>query len=109
MKLETAESLGFAQVTEEQLREAFRDDAGRGEFIILSQTPQAFMQAGGEGDGPYSLEYRDGDAEHHFRAGNTFRKEGVQRAFLWYLGGDARWRTEFSWQKMERKPWWRFW
>ena len=106
MKLETAESPEFAQVTEEQLREAFRDDAHRGDFVILSQAPQAYMQAAGEGDGPYSLEYRDGDGEHHFCAGDAFRKEDVLRAFQWYLTGDARWRTEFSWQKLERKPWW---
>jgi hypothetical protein len=37
MKLETADSLGFDQVTEQQLREAFADDKGRGEFVILSQ------------------------------------------------------------------------
>lgn len=109
MKLETAESLGFAQVSEQQLRAAFDDDKGRGEFVILSQKPEVYIQASGEGDGPYSLEYRDGDDEHHFSGGDTFRKEDVLRAFLWYLAGDARWRSEFSWQKLERKPWWRFW
>ena len=109
MKLETAESLQFGQVTEEQLREAFRDDEGRGEFIILSQSPRTFIQAGGEGDGPYSLEYRDGDDEHHFQAEGDYRKDDVLRAFLWYLAGDSRWRTEFRWQKLARKPWWKIW
>ena len=109
MKLETAQSLRFAQVTEEQLREAFRDDARRGEFIILSQQPQTYIQAGGEADGPYRLEYRDGDADHHFQAAADYRKEDVQRAFLWYLAGDTRWQTEFPWRKQEQKPWWRFW
>src|SRR2546426_3036985 len=113
MKLETAKSLGFAQVSEQQLREAFADDKGRGEFVILSQKPEVYIQAGGDDDGPYVLEYRDGDADHHFSAGDSFRKEDVLRAFLWYLAGDARWRSEFSWQKLEQKleqkPWWRFW
>jgi hypothetical protein len=112
MKLETAKSQGFSQVSEQQLRDAFADDKGRGEFVILSQEPEVFIQAGGVDDGPYVLEYRDGDAEHHFSAGNTLRKEDVLRAFLWYLAGDSRWRSEFSWQTLERKPrkpWWRFW
>jgi hypothetical protein len=59
------------------------------------------------------LEYRDGDADHHFSAGDTHGKEDVLRAFLWYLAGDERWRTEFPWRTLERsaesKPWWRFW
>lgn len=111
MKLETAKSLRFAQVSETQLREAFADDKGRGEFVILSQEPGVFIQAGGEGEGPYVLEYRDGDDDHHFSVGDTIRKEDVLRAFLWYLAGDARWRSEFLWQKLEQKqkPWWKFW
>jgi hypothetical protein len=109
MKLETADSLGFDQVTEQQLREAFADDRGRGEFVILSQKQDVYMQASGDDDGPYVLEYRDGDADHHFSAGDTFRKADVLRAFLSYLAGDSRWRSEFSWQRRERKPWWRFW
>jgi len=111
MKLETAKSLGFAQVSEQQLRDAFADDKGRGEFAILSQQPEVYIQASGEDNGPYVLEYREGDADHHFSAGDTFRKEDVLRAFLWYLAGDARWRSEFSWHTLERKsrkPWWKF-
>src|SRR2546423_1517547 len=106
LKLETAQAIAFKAVTEEQLREAFLDDAGRGEFIILSQRSQIYMQASGEGDGPYLLEHRDGDADHHFQAGENFGKEAVQRAFLWYLTGDSKWRTEFRWQKFACKQWW---
>ena len=103
MKLETAESLELDQVTEQQLRDVFADDKGRGEFVILSVKPDVYMQAGGEGDGPYALEYRDGNADHHFSAGNAFRKADVLRAFLSYLAGDNRWRSEFSWQKVKLK------
>ena len=111
MKLEAAGSTGFDPVSEDQLRDAFSDDQGPGEFVILSQEKEVYIQAGGKGDGPYVLEHRDGDANHHFSAGDTFRKADVLRAFLWYLSGDARWRSEFSWQKLdlERKPKWKFW
>jgi hypothetical protein len=109
MKLETAQDLRFDNVTEEQLREAFRDDGRRGELIILSAKPEVYIQAAGEGEGPYALEYREGDDQHHYSAGDAFRKEDVLRAFQWYLAGDSRWRTEFSWQKIELKPWWKFW
>jgi len=111
VKLETAGSIRFKSVTEEQLRTAFHEDAPCGEFLILRQQPQVFMQAGGEDDGPYCLEYRDGDDEHHFRAAGEYHRDEVQKAFLWYLAGDPRWRTEFTWQKLniERKPWWKIW
>ena len=101
MKLETAESIGFDQVSEQQLLDAFADDNGRGEFVNLSEKPEVYIQASGEDDGPYALEFRDGDADHHFSAGDTFRKADVLRAFLWYLTGDTRWRSEYSWQKLE--------
>ena len=109
MKLETAESLSFAQVTEAQLLEAFREDLRRGEFIILSQQPEIYIQASGENEGPYRLEYRERAADHHFYAAGDYRKEDVQRAFQWYLAGDSRWQTEFPWKKEERKPWWKIW
>jgi hypothetical protein len=106
MKLETDSlALGFDRVTAEQLREAFKDNARRGERIILSQQLQVYMQAAGEAEGPYTLEYRDGDDQHHLQAGKDFRKEDVLRAFLWYLAGDPRWRTDFHWRR--REPWWR--
>jgi hypothetical protein len=109
MRLETAEGRPIDDVTEEQLRDAFSNDAGRGEFIILSAQPHIYIQAGGEFEGPYALEYREGDDQHHYSAGNQVRKEDVLRAFLSYLAGDSRWRTEFAWQKIELKPWWKFW
>lgn len=101
MKLETAGSRGFPDVSEQQLRKTFDDDDGRGEFIILSQNPDTYMQASGYADGPYCLEYRDGDGDHHFSAGGEFRKEDILRAFLWYLAGDARWRAEFTWEHLK--------
>src|SRR5690242_21706196 len=80
MKLETAESLGFDHVTEQQLREVFANDEGRGELVILSQKPEVYIQTSGEVDGPYALEYRDGNADRHFSAGKSFRKADVEQA-----------------------------
>jgi len=103
----------FPDVTEEQLREAFRK--GHGEYIILFRENKRggnhFIQAGGEAkfDGPYDLEYREGDNEHHFRATGEYTKAQVEQAFVWYLNGDDRWRTDYPWEKIQFKPWWKFW
>ena len=101
MHLTTAEEIDHENVTEAQLREAFRNDAKRGEFIILSSSEQHYIQAYGERDGPYELEYREGDKKHHFRAKDEYNKTRVEQAFVWYLNGDDRWRTDFPWEKMK--------
>ncbi|HTB63098.1 MAG TPA: hypothetical protein VK737_05875 [Opitutales bacterium] len=110
MKLDAAKT-GIDNVTEEQLRGVFADDRGRGEYVRLEQKDEVYLQASGEMDGPYDLEYREGDVEHHFRAEGEFRKEEVQQAFLSYLAGDEKWRKQFRWQKLEMKPKpkWKFW
>ena len=109
MKLETAQSIGHDNVSEAELIRAFEDDRGRGEFIILSQRDQVFLQAAGEQEGPYHLEYRDGDDAHHFRCRRDLSKSEVQSAFLKYLREDGSWRSDFEWERLEKKPWWKLW
>ena len=109
MEVETAGILRYESVTDAQLSEAFRDDVSRGEFIILSQRPQVYIQAAGKEDGPYLLEYREGTDEHHYRAVGEYPKNFVEQVFRWYLAQDQRWRTEVDWQKLETKSWWKFW
>lgn len=100
MKLETGGSLHFDEVSEPHLHDVFRDDKRRGEFVILSQRDETFIQASGEGEGPYVLEYREGDDWHHFTAGDTWTKEQVLDAFVSYLSGDGRWRSDFPWKPL---------
>jgi hypothetical protein len=47
MKLESAESPPISDVTEAQIRQAFADDGGRGDFAILSQSDNSLIQASG--------------------------------------------------------------
>ena len=116
MHLETAQDIEHANVTESQLREAFRDDMGRGEYIILDRGERKrgrgtehYIQAAGEMDDLYVLQYREGDDEHHFSADGEYTKAQVEQVFVWYLQNDGRWRTDFPWKKEEIKPWWKFW
>ena len=108
MYLKTAGKIGYDNVTEAQLREAFRDDKGRGEFIILSHEKDGkhFLQAAnsGEGDDPFIIEYQEGDRKHHFYTKGEYPKAQIEQAFLSYLNGDERWRTDFPW--MQEKSLW---
>jgi hypothetical protein len=109
MRLTTAQSIGSKNTTADEIRHAFRDDKGRGEFIVLDDGDQFFIQAAGDWGEPFVLEFRDGDKDHHFRAEGKWPKDDVERVFLWYFEGDPRWKTEFPWRPIERKPWWKFW
>ena len=109
MKLECAETISSANATEADIRSAFADDNGRGEFVILSEADQMFIQASGEGDGPYTLEYREGGDDRHFQCARDVKKTEVEAAFLKYLRRDAAWKTDFQWKALEKKPWWKLW
>ena len=114
MELKTASRISSKNVTEEELIDAFEDDVGRGEFIILSQSGEVYIQAAGEGDDPYVMEYREGDSDHHFQCTRKLSKANVQSAFMKYLRGDDSWKTDFEWKQFEsepseNKPWWVFW
>jgi hypothetical protein len=109
MKLETADRISSADATEEELLNAFANDADRGEFIILSQSDQVYIQASGESDGPYVMEYREGDADHHFQCTQDLSKETVQATFMKYLRGDNSWKTNVDWKQLGNKPWWKVW
>jgi hypothetical protein len=87
----------FAAVTEQTLEEVFADDTLRGEFVILETDKETFLQAGGEGDGPYTMEYKE--IGNQFQAEGELTKEQVKEAFLDYLRGGSVWRTKHRWRE----------
>ena len=109
MDLECAGGISANPVTQMDIERAFDDDKGRGEYIILSQNPDTFMQAAGEGNGPYVLEYRDGEIPAHFQCTMKLVKAQVRDAFIKYFNGDPTWETSYEWEPLSDKPWWKFW
>ncbi len=99
--LECAQSFHFGDATERDIHHAFDNDAERGEYIILTAPDGSFMQAAGEGKGPYVVEHRDGRSGGHFVAQGEFSKEEVRTAFLQYLRGDESWRAGNDWRPLE--------
>jgi hypothetical protein len=87
-----------SDVTEQIFEEVFADESLRGEFIILEADADTFLQAGGEGDGPYTLEYKE--AGKQFRAVGELTKHEVKEAFLDYLRGSSGWRTRHEWKEL---------
>jgi hypothetical protein len=57
--LECAGSFSSSDASEADIHRAFDDDRIGGEFIILTAPDGGYIQASGDGDGPYSLQYRE--------------------------------------------------
>lgn len=105
MKLECAQSIESPAATEADIKNAFKDDTGRGEYIILSESEEVFIQASGEFEGPYTVEYRDGTPKRYWRCTSSKNKAEVEPLFLKYLRRDGSWRTDITWRQLEFKPW----
>jgi len=103
--LETGGSISKQGVERADIEAAFADDEARGEFIIL-QTDDGrylrFIQAAGQSDGPYVLEYCDESSGTHRQVAGELTKEEVQTAFLDYFGGDPAWCDRFQWKDLQR-------
>jgi PAS domain S-box-containing protein len=88
----------IGSVTPQALKEVFADDLRRGEFVILEADKNTFLQASGEGDGPFLLEYKA--AGEQYRALDQPTKDEVKEAFLDYLRGGSEWRTRRPWKQL---------
>ena len=71
------------------------------EFVILATNEMSYMQAGGDADAGFILEYQEDDVEHHYESGdNNISLQKVTDALLSYLRSDDRWRTDLPWQRI---------
>ncbi|MHC4740991.1 MAG: hypothetical protein ACYS8Z_03715 [Planctomycetota bacterium] len=100
MRLETAKGIYKDKATKSDIMEIFQDDEGRGDLINLSLGSEDYIQATGEGDGPYRVEYREGDEEHHFQCSQELSKSEVESIFLKYFAGDESWRRAVRWTQL---------
>ncbi|MFG2141331.1 DUF6891 domain-containing protein [Streptomyces sp. NPDC048650] len=72
-------------------------------FAVVERIPaddQRFVQVWRDGDGPFTVEYREGGPQAHFRAESTDADQ-VAAVFLdWARGGES-WRTALGWQPLD--------
>ncbi len=100
MDLELASGRVLPGVTEADLRACIEGE----EFAILSTGPNTYIQCAEQNESPYEyvLEYQDGSLAEHYRAvDEPITLDRVVSAFVKYLRGDASWRTDFQWEKLE--------
>lgn len=108
MKVE-AENLKEQVATEELVRELVRNDARRGEFMIMSddEDEERFVQVacdyddvGGKSDGLFDLEYREGKNGALYHCSRRVSADEVERIFLDELAGRGEWRSGFEWERL---------
>lgn len=102
MELQSGGAVASEAVTEEELQQAFSEemDGARGEFLILADEGGGFIQAAGEGDGPYVLEYRDPEQEKNCCARQEVGRDEARAAFIDYLRGGTQWREAHEWEEL---------
>lgn len=84
-------------VSEAQLKEALNSLAhGEIEFVILEDGP-AFLQAAGEGDGPYAVEHCENEGAPLTGIDGGVDRATAERVMLAFRRGDAAWRLSHSW------------
>lgn len=73
------------------------------QFAILEADAGAYIQcARTDSPGEFALEFQDDSLDEHFRAvDGPITLDRVIEAFIKYRRGDASWRTNFRWEKME--------
>ena len=106
MKIE-AEKMSEHVATEELVRELVRNDARRGEFMIMSDDAdeERFVQiacdyddVGGKSDGRFDLEYQEGTGGRLFHCKRRVSADEVESVFLDELAGRIEWRGDFDWE-----------
>ncbi|MEW1753678.1 DUF6891 domain-containing protein [Streptomyces angustmyceticus] len=72
-------------------------------FVVAERLPeqaQVFLQAWRDGDGPFTVEHRDGGPERHFRATSDDAARVVEVFLDWARGGRD-WRAALEWQRAD--------
>ncbi len=109
MKIETANTTEQV-ATPELIRELVRDDAQRGEFMIMMDDAddERFVQiagdyddVGGLNDGCFDLEYREGKDGALYHCIRRVGAADVERVFLEELAGRGEWRRGFTWERLD--------
>ncbi len=73
-----------------------------GGFAILERDEQTYIQAAGDGEAGFVLEYQDGDTEQHFRATRErISLSEVTKALSSYAAGDGAWKGMFEWARLD--------
>lgn len=94
---ETSGESMFEAVDDAQLLDAIAAmQRGDIEFVIL-EDGDAFLQAAGEGEGPYALQFCEGDPDAVLEVEGGVAIDALRQVMRAYLGGDRGWQQSQTW------------
>jgi hypothetical protein len=86
--------------TEADIRQAVLslDTDKNSAFVILATSDMTYLQAIGDNNVGFDLEYQDGDTEHHYQAKrNNITGEEIIRKLVLYCAGTDDWKKAEEW------------
>jgi hypothetical protein len=91
MRLETAERFHRTKVKLSDIEDVFseEEDKDRGEFVILRDDRGGFVQAAGEGDGPFMVEWKNAVDGAHYRSHKLMTRGQARDAFIAFFERDG--------------------
>jgi len=86
--------------TESDVRQAvFALDTKKSDaFLILGPTEMTYIQATGDQNVGFKLEYQETDTKHHYRAKRDLAADEIVKALVAYSTGADGWKTMAEWE-----------
>ncbi len=100
MKLETSHGIE-SEATPERIQELILNEEQRGDFIILSQEDQIYLQTTGEND-KFHTEYRNGDEDQHFTSKLPLTGNELYGLMVRYLEKEPHWQDKHEWEPLKK-------
>lgn len=103
MQLHICDDKIIKNPSDEDIRDAFSKlDTKTGvDFIILGPTAMTYIQASGDRNVGFDLEYQEGTVDKHFRAKEKhITLKDVVNAFIAYRNGSTNWQDKFDFERI---------
>lgn len=71
-------------------------------FLVLATSELTYMQTSGDKNIGFSLEYQEGNTEHHYQAKrDDFTAEEIIQAMISYCAGSENWKKISEWMRID--------
>ena len=98
MKLETSHGIE-PEASAVRIETLIRSEEERGDFIILSQANQIYLQTTG-GNDAFITEYRNGDEDQHYSSKHPLTANQLLDLMVRYLERDPNWDDGCEWEPL---------
>jgi hypothetical protein len=100
MKLSTDKDTKIDNPSREQIKAVLIDISNRpaDAYIIIGETEMTYMQAAGDKEKRFIIEYQEGTLAKHFRTKGRLSMDQALEIFSSYCRGGTEWKTAATWE-----------